>query len=351
MKKSAEAKAASKAKKSTAPVSEIKKTKEILAKSASVEEWKKEIRRILNGERDGYLKYRESVKIYIEDELFPALEQGRDVFDNTYQLFIKALNETVKEWNPSLKREKEYFACLLELIQVYEPEKGFEKTWEFLQFWEQKTGAIQTFGGYKSESEVDLIQEALFALNKYFPIAPRASDEDYKRFKTYLRTLEKYLFAPEYGGHSAIRLLGLNEYDLQDSGFKEIIRDNPLILEDLCSYVFSPDEKLELESNITEICKHVFTINEEIVSYFDKYLDSFDAKIDYEQLNPTVVLANGKRFTVDLLDADYSPISGEKVQSIKKIIEYTEKWWVDSKTDDLVELATLKMREEEEFYE
>jgi hypothetical protein len=312
----------------------------------SVKVWKAEIEQIVSGERDNYIeRWKGSIKIYVESELFPPLEkENREKYARVSRAFLTALNETISEWNLSLLREKEYFACLLEMIRAYTPDTGFEKAIGFLQIWGKRLDEIPVFGGYNSNT--DLIQSALFALDAHFSVPPQNARKN-KSYQIYLQLLRDYMFVPEYSGYAAVKLLTLKEQDLSDTIYYDAIKNSHLVLDALCFDLFY-ERKKDFVADLTQIAEFVFAANEHAVLFFEEMLKLNDCDVSYDGDFPVIMLGDGTEIKLDVL-GEPGAISMRNVELVRQIQE-VQKAWDYSGRDEILEIAEEAYEREKKYF-
>lgn len=259
-------------------IPETSEIKDELERSPSIEIWENEISNIINGERDGYLDDLGSIRAYIEKELLSILSTNKKIYSKSVELLKKAIENTIQLWEPMIERDKEYFANILEIIEVYGPPSGYKKAFEFLSEWKYKIQDIHSTGSYNSRS--DLVSRSLSALGRYFQTPPIKTSGEYERYNSYIKLLETYLFDPIHCGYSAIKLISLPKYELKDKIIGDAIKKNPQILSSLIGYSFSNENEYDLKDNLKVLYEHVLSGGDEAQKIFEERLNIYGFKVE-----------------------------------------------------------------------
>jgi len=258
-------------------------------------EWKREIRNMLNGKREGLL-----IKYGVYQYLQKLLEKLGN--EDSEDIFYEALLEVIGSWQPEQTKDKEYFAIMLELIAAYTPVGGYRKAAKFLEYWENSVDKITDKSGYSAN--VDLRLAALGALDAYFHHAPEpnVSSEEVSAYKDYFNLLERFLQHPSLGGHAAVILLKSFHLDLADERVKTAICSQVENLYNIMAYVFSVKRENRLEDNLKKLSQQVFSIGTAAIDFFEKRLEIYGVKIDCEQPHLTLTLSNNRFISIQMSD-------------------------------------------------
>lgn len=136
-----------------------------LAAHPSVQNWKRKLYSLIEGESDETLSKLGSIEQYVRVLL--AESEGADA----KYCFGEALSQIVQEWSPTVVEPADRLYNMLSLIAGFTPPVGFIKTLHYLNSCGGvKRSAEQVSGEYRP---IDLYGKGLGALGSYYPTAPQ----------------------------------------------------------------------------------------------------------------------------------------------------------------------------------
>jgi len=161
--------------------------------------WRQEIRDLVSGELDAYIRDVGSAEDYVERILGEPSDPRR-----ARDLFVDALTEHLIAWQPERDDVDAYEVTrTCELISAFTPRVGFSKIFGLLEHWR----ALEQLAT-DSPDDLETRFQCLVALEMYYETPPVAPFED-AALDRYLRFLSLMLKEPVFVSYAVRRLLDL----------------------------------------------------------------------------------------------------------------------------------------------
>ena len=271
--------------------------------------WKREINRILYGDREDDLIHLGSVEQYVEGLLIGSQNEGV-----ARAAFEEALSRVVQSWNTDRSEPDSYIERMLDLIGAYTPPEGFIKSLACLRDWRD----FQVARAFSPGRQTDLYHAALVALENYYPTPPLSQNEP--GFKAYTRILENHLLDPDlssYSGYAARRLIELETLKLDDLKIAKFIYANPGELDNLVALLLHESRSSTIRDDLGQLYIHCMRQDSNFELMFEQALNRRGASIERLERYP-VVIRGMERINLKLPDYDeqlYLALMAERGQS------------------------------------
>ncbi|HYP28214.1 MAG TPA: hypothetical protein VE262_15975 [Blastocatellia bacterium] len=261
---------------------------------SSVLKWQIETAALIDGKRELNLIQLGSSEEYIEVRLANSKDE---IFER--QCFHQALENIVRSWRPSVYEGEYTTNRILELIAVYRPRDGFVRLVEYLQLlikYERQEGL-----GAEHKAKSDLHLKALIALESYYPVAPRPSDDRDLAFKAYIKILQEDLDSPRYARYVTRRLIELGVIDLEETNFEYLFEHGLEVIGGLIDVLLEPEMYNAHRKTFTFIFAHCLKVPNGI-DFFAQLLQEKGAALDFSQEGP-ILNIHKDSFIIELPNA------------------------------------------------
>lgn len=266
-----------------------------LRSDPTVERWKIELGRVLNGQRDFTIDQLGSAAEYAADlvrrSTDPAASQAH---------LLGALNNLVSVWQPSHLDSDDYLWKLLDLVRRYTPPAGFGRIVEFLKHLGPPDEAVAVNAG----SDVRL--KALHAFQRYFPAPPpptsdeTVSERDGGRartsfnaqlaaFEIYLDILWDYVEYARYAGYAARILMQLRALRPDDIVLTGLLVRQPAALRGILDHCFNEPNHNRGERALMDVYLHCLKSDEpDLETVFRDEVQQAGAMLTYTEHGPQI---------------------------------------------------------------
>ncbi len=205
--------------------------------------WDEEIDDLVSGRMNSALRLLGSVRDTFDAALASTANPGAET-----RAFHAALFETVRRWTPQPWARPRPTALMLDLISVYKPVGGYEKTVGLIEHYGQREHVIPH--PLDSERTIDLHLRALYVLASYFRYAPHSISPG---FEQYVTVLQNHLDHERYRAHAVSRLLQLHVVRLEHVKVGAILDDHPVALGELIAAALRLEPKSVAERAISQL--------------------------------------------------------------------------------------------------